>query len=83
MPESSTPFITLEAVGKTYDGGGVALHPTTLGFARGRTTALLGPSGCGKSTLLRLLVGLIVLTAGLMLLPALALGPVVEGLMHP
>ena len=30
-----------------------------------------------------LLIGLIVLTAGLMLLPALALGPVVEGLMHP
>jgi K+-transporting ATPase A subunit len=30
-----------------------------------------------------LLIGLIVLTAGLMLLPALTLGPVVEGLTHP
>ncbi|HZT90597.1 MAG TPA: potassium-transporting ATPase subunit KdpA [Gaiellaceae bacterium] len=29
-----------------------------------------------------LLVGMIVLTAGLMLLPALSLGPIVEGLMH-
>ena len=30
-----------------------------------------------------LLVGMIVLTAGLMLLPALTLGPIVEGLAHP
>jgi K+-transporting ATPase ATPase A chain len=29
-----------------------------------------------------LLTGVIVLTAGLMILPALTLGPIVEGLMH-
>jgi K+-transporting ATPase A subunit len=29
-----------------------------------------------------LLVGLILLTAGLMVFPALTLGPIVEGLMH-
>jgi K+-transporting ATPase A subunit len=29
-----------------------------------------------------LLVGVIALTAGLMILPALTLGPIVEGLMH-
>ena len=29
-----------------------------------------------------MLLGVIVLTAGLMILPALTLGPIVEGLMH-
>lgn len=40
------------------------LHPTTLSFEQGKTTALLGPSGCGKSTILRLIIGLIKPTSG-------------------
>lgn len=51
-------LIALENVSKAY-GGRVALVPTTLAAARGRTTVLIGPSGCGKSTLLRIMVGLI------------------------
>jgi potassium-transporting ATPase potassium-binding subunit len=35
------------------------------------------------ATFVVLLIGVIVLTAGLMILPALSLGPIVEGLMHP
>ena len=34
------------------------------------------------ATFVVLLVGVIVLTAGLMIFPALTLGPIVEGLMH-
>jgi phosphonate transport system ATP-binding protein len=33
----------------------IALHPTTINFARGEFTVLLGRSGAGKSTLLRCL----------------------------
>jgi osmoprotectant transport system ATP-binding protein len=51
-------LIALENVSKTY-GAQAALAPTTLTFARGKTTVLIGPSGCGKSTILRMIVGLI------------------------
>jgi osmoprotectant transport system ATP-binding protein len=51
-------LITLESVTKTY-GAHIALSPTTLAIAQGKTTVLIGPSGCGKSTLLRMIVGLI------------------------
>ncbi len=47
-----------------YYGETVALHPTDLAIAEGKTTALIGPSGCGKSTMLRLMAGLITPTAG-------------------
>jgi osmoprotectant transport system ATP-binding protein len=52
------PLVELADVGKKY-GGAVALHPTDLTFARGKTTTLIGPSGCGKSTLLRLIIRLL------------------------
>ena len=51
-------LIALERVTKRY-GAEVALEPTELAVARGRTVSLIGPSGCGKSTLLRLMIGLI------------------------
>ena len=43
---------------KSFDGR-LALAPTSLDFATGRTTVLLGPSGCGKTTLLKLMLGLV------------------------
>jgi osmoprotectant transport system ATP-binding protein len=49
--------IALNNVSKSI-GGALALKPTTLSFATGRTTVVIGPSGCGKTTLLRLLLGL-------------------------
>ena len=51
-------MVRLDNVSKRY-GERVALHPLTLEFARGETTALIGASGCGKSTLLRMIVGLV------------------------
>ena len=51
-------MISAENVSKTYVGQ-IALAPTTLTLAPGKTTVLIGPSGCGKSTLLRIFIGLI------------------------
>ncbi|MDA7979949.1 MAG: ATP-binding cassette domain-containing protein [Pirellulales bacterium] len=51
-------MLAIHGISKCY-GQTVALHPATISFIAGKTTALIGPSGCGKSTLLRLLVGLI------------------------
>ncbi len=34
-------------------GHNQAIHDISMGFPRGKVTALIGPSGCGKSTLLR------------------------------
>jgi osmoprotectant transport system ATP-binding protein len=56
-------LVELSGVGKTY-GSTIALQPTDIEFARGKTTALIGPSGCGKSTLLRLVIRLIQPDAG-------------------
>lgn len=51
-------MLELRDVSKFY-GETAALHPLSLKFPAGQTTALLGASGCGKSTLLRIIVGLI------------------------
>jgi osmoprotectant transport system ATP-binding protein len=51
-------LVELSGVGKNY-GTVVALHPTDILFARGKTTVLIGPSGCGKSTILRLIIRLL------------------------
>ena len=51
-------MVRLDNVSKQY-GARVALHPLTLEFARGETTALIGGSGSGKSTVLRTIVGLV------------------------
>lgn len=56
-------MLEVRDISKTY-GETTALHPTTLSFAEGKTTALIGPSGCGKSTMLRLLVGLLTPDSG-------------------
>ena len=56
-------MVELRGVSKSY-GSTVALQPTDLRFADGKTTALIGPSGCGKSTLLRLILRIIEPTSG-------------------
>ncbi|MCA9220448.1 MAG: ATP-binding cassette domain-containing protein [Planctomycetales bacterium] len=56
-------MLELRDVSKSY-GETVALHPLSLSFPAGKTTALLGASGCGKSTLLRIIVGLVSADSG-------------------
>jgi putative spermidine/putrescine transport system ATP-binding protein len=50
--------VRLQACGKTFEDGTVALQPVDLEIAGGETLVLLGPSGCGKTTLLRIIAGL-------------------------
>jgi putative spermidine/putrescine transport system ATP-binding protein len=50
--------VRVEACGKTFADGTLALEPATLDIARGETLVLLGPSGCGKTTMLRIIAGL-------------------------
>jgi len=55
--------LSIQNLSKSF-GGQVALTPTSLDFAAGRTTVLLGPSGCGKTTLLKLVLGLVAPDSG-------------------
>lgn len=67
-------MIALEGITKKY-GEKAALHPTTLEFNKGVTTALIGPSGCGKSTMLRIIAGLEAPDAGRVVIDGRALDP--------
>ncbi|MEJ7139204.1 ABC transporter ATP-binding protein [Amphibiibacter pelophylacis] len=65
MSSSDTPFIHIDHVSFAYaPGQRQILNDVTLGFDRGRVTAILGGSGCGKTTLLRLIGGLFPATQG-------------------
>lgn len=64
MNDDQTPLILrLEAVTKRF-GALVAVHETSLGVQRQRTTVIIGPSGSGKTTVLRLMLGLLRPDAG-------------------
>jgi sn-glycerol 3-phosphate transport system ATP-binding protein len=56
--------ISLDGVGKSYDGKTFAISGVTLDIADGEFVVLVGPSGCGKSTLLRMVAGLETISAG-------------------
>ncbi|UGQ15601.1 ABC transporter ATP-binding protein [Yinghuangia sp. ASG 101] len=55
-----------------------ALDDVTVGFARGRFTAVMGSSGSGKSTLLHCLAGLDTLTSGQVFLGDTELGSLTD-----
>jgi osmoprotectant transport system ATP-binding protein len=57
-------MIRLQGVGKTYDGGTVAVQELNLDVPRGELVILVGPSGCGKSTTLKMINRLIEPTTG-------------------
>jgi osmoprotectant transport system ATP-binding protein len=56
--------IVLEAVGKTYPDGTVAVGALSLDVPAGELVVLVGPSGCGKSTVLRMVNRLVEPTRG-------------------
>ena len=56
--------ISLEGIGKIYEGGTRALTDINLEINDGEFMVLVGPSGCGKSTLLRMIAGLEDITEG-------------------
>jgi phospholipid/cholesterol/gamma-HCH transport system ATP-binding protein len=47
-----------------YDASLMILNDVSLGFERGKVTAIMGGSGCGKTTLLRLIGGVYAATSG-------------------
>jgi osmoprotectant transport system ATP-binding protein len=67
-PSATAATITLEAVGKRYEDGTVAVGALSLDVPAGDLVVLIGPSGCGKSTVLRMINRLIEPTNGRILL---------------
>jgi osmoprotectant transport system ATP-binding protein len=57
-------MIRLQGVGKTYEGGTVAVRELDLDVPHGELVVLVGPSGCGKSTTLKMINRLIEPTRG-------------------
>jgi ABC-2 type transport system ATP-binding protein len=63
------PAVTIAGLTKTYRGGRhapakTALRGIDLAIPRGAIFGLLGPNGAGKSTLINILAGLVIKTAG-------------------
>ena len=58
------PIVKTTGLTKSYAGGAKALDGLTLELPRGRSIGLLGPNGSGKTTLVKLACGLLVPTAG-------------------
>ncbi|WP_430789948.1 ABC transporter ATP-binding protein [Actinoplanes sp. G11-F43] len=65
---SAVAAVDLVKVYGTGDTAVRALDGVTVGFERGRFTAIMGPSGSGKSTLMHCLAGLDTATSGQVLL---------------
>jgi osmoprotectant transport system ATP-binding protein len=57
-------MIRLDAVGKTYPNGAVAVRELTLDVPRDEIVVLVGPSGCGKTTTLQMINRLVEPTSG-------------------
>ncbi len=52
-------IIQIDALGKTYDSGLVALNSIQLSIVKGEILALLGPNGAGKTTLISIICGIV------------------------
>ena len=56
--------VSLNQVGKSYDGLASVVRDVSLQIADGEFCVFVGPSGCGKSTLLRMVAGLEDISSG-------------------
>ena len=66
-PVPTAPVAQTVDANKIYGSGDTevrALDDITVGFERGKFSAIMGPSGSGKSTLMHCMAGLDTLTAG-------------------
>ena len=73
----SSRYLRIEEVGMTFEtkkGEFVAIERIDLAVRKGEFVSLIGHSGCGKSTLLNLVAGLIMPTAGGILLAGREIG---------
>src|SRR5262245_17687533 len=57
-------MIRLDAVGKTYPNGAVAVRELSFDIPRDEIVVLVGPSGCGKTTTLQMINRLVQPTTG-------------------
>ncbi len=57
-------LIEIDHVSFGYDTSRLILNDVSMGFERGKVTAIMGGSGCGKTTLLRLIGGVHAATQG-------------------
>jgi putative ABC transport system ATP-binding protein len=75
---SAGPAARAVELTKTYGSGDTAvraLDAVSVGFERGRFTAVMGPSGSGKSTLMHCMAGLDAPSAGQAFIGEVELGP--------
>ena len=61
---SSSSFLRLDHITKSYGNSFNAVSDLSLELEKGKMLALLGPSGCGKTTALRMIAGLLPPTSG-------------------
>jgi len=61
---TSDKLIEIDHVTFGYDATRTILNDVSLGFERGKVTAIMGGSGCGKTTLLRLIGGVYAANSG-------------------
>jgi phosphonate transport system ATP-binding protein len=65
-PDRADAMVSLQAVSKTYSGGGktIALRDISIDVRAGEFLVILGPSGAGKSTLMRCVNRLVAPSSG-------------------
>ncbi len=73
--DTSRPLVEIRGLTKIYNGSTLAVNQMNLAIPRGRIIGLLGPNGSGKTTLIKMINGLLVPSAGEILINGETPGP--------